>query len=373
MFRTVAVLISLIFANGAVCAQTAPENEPAVKAVARVMPAVVNINTERIVRRAVVHPYDEFYYRFFGLRSPARELRQKVQSLGSGFLVDADGLIVTNEHVVERAADMKIRVTTPDGADYVATYLAGDSNLDLAIIKIESDKPLPFVSLKDLSPNLLGQTVLVLGNPLGIGSSVSKGILSANKRTVAVEDREYADLIQTDAAINPGNSGGPVVDISGRLVGVSSVKMAYTPDGVPTQGIGFAIAAEKVRDAVLRLKKQVTTLSAVAVAAPLAHRFFGLFLQDLTDDLAKALGYTSNGAGVLIADVESGSPAANAGLRRGFIIRQVGRYQTTASADIEALLQRIDSGSPVDFSVEVLQNNGGSIRGQLVTVNLIAR
>ncbi len=373
MFRTVAVITSLVFAAGALSAQTAPENEPAVKAVAKVMPAVVNINTERIVRRAVVHPYDEFYFRFFGLRGPTRELRQKVQSLGSGFIVDPTGLIVTNEHVVERAADMRIRVTISDGTDYVARYLAGDSDLDLAIIKVDSDKPLPFVSLEDLSPNLLGQSVLVLGNPLGIGSSVSKGILSADKRTVAIEDFEYTDLIQTDAAINPGNSGGPVVDISGRLVGVSSVKMAYTPDGVPTQGIGFAIGAEKVRDAVLRLKKQASAKSAVAVASPLAYRFFGLYLQDLTEDLARALGYASIGAGVLIADVESGSPAARAGLKRGFIIRQVGRYQATASADIEELLQRIDSGSSVDFAVEVLQNDRGRIRSQLVTVILIAR
>jgi serine protease Do len=369
MFRTVAVFICLIFATGTVRSQLAPENEPAVKTVATVMPAVVNINTERIVRRAVVHPYDEIYYRFFGLRSPMRELRQKVQSLGSGFIVEATGLIVTNEHVVERAADMKIRVTTSDGTDYVARYLAGDPDLDLAIIKVDSDKPLPFVSLEDLSPNLPGQSVLVLGNPLGIGSSVSKGILSANNRTVAVEEFEYTDLIQTDAAINPGNSGGPVVDISGRLVGVSSVKMAYTPDGVPTQGIGFAISAAKVRDAVLRLKKQASA----TVAAPLAYRFFGMYLQDLTRDLARALGYPSVGSGVLIADVESGSPAEKAGLQRGFVIRQVGRFQATASADIEELLRRIDTGSSVDFSVEVLQKERGRILSHMVTVNLIAR
>ena len=102
-------------------------------------------------------------------------------------------------------------------------------------------KPLPYISLEDLSPDLLGETVLAVGNPLGYGLSVSRGILSALKRTVTVDEMEYKDLIQTDAAINPGNSGGPLIDIGGKLVGVNSVKMAFTPQGVPTQGIGFAI------------------------------------------------------------------------------------------------------------------------------------
>jgi serine protease Do len=371
----VVVLTSVICAFAGVAhAQTAPHDEPAVKAVNKVLPAVVNINTERIVRHAVMSPYDALFYEFFGgTGRPTREYRQKVRSLGSGFIVDSSGLIVTNEHVVERAADLKIRVTTPDGADYVARYIAGDEDLDLAIIKIESDEPLPFVSLDDLSPNLLGQSVLVLGNPLGYGSSVSKGILSATDRSIVVEEREYKALVQTDAAINPGNSGGPVIDIEGKLVGVSSVKMAYTPQGVPTQGIGFAISAENVRDAVARLKKQAATPQALAVEAPLSHRFFGLQLQDLTPDLARALGYRNVGAGVLIADVEKGSPAEFGGLKRGLVIRQVGRYQVTSSADIETLLERIQSGSSVDFAVEVLQMVGGIARSQLLTVNLTAR
>lgn len=374
MPRIVVVLYSLIFAVGMANAQTTPEDEPTVKAVAKVLPSVVNINTERIVRRAVVHPYDALFYEFFGrTRYPAREYRQKVQSLGSGFIVDSTGLIVTNEHVVERAADLKIQVTTPDGTDYVARYIAGDEDLDLALIKIEGEKPFPFVSLDDLSPNLLGQSVLVLGNPLGYGSSVSKGILSATNRSIVVEEREYKALVQTDAAINPGNSGGPVIDIEGKLVGVSSVKMAYTPQGVPTQGIGFAIAAEKVRDAVVRLKKKAASPQAVAVQASLSYRYFGLQLQDLTPDLALALGYRTTGAGVLIADVEAGSPAESGGLKRGLVIRQVGRYQVTSLADIEALLERIETGSSVDFGVEIVQRVGGVPRSRLATVNLTAR
>src|SRR5215210_5380350 len=208
------------------------------------MPAVVNINTERVVKRTIRDPYDDFFNNFFGGPTrPMRQIRQKVQSLGSGFIVDPAGYIVTNEHVVERAADLKISVTTPDGKTYDAKYITGTAESDLALIKIESKELLPFIDLNNLSPNLLAETVLVLGNPLGYGSSVARGVLSAKNRTISIDEVEYKNLIQTDAAINPGNSGGPVIDLAGRLVGVSSVKLAFTPQGVPTQGLGFAIPA----------------------------------------------------------------------------------------------------------------------------------
>src|SRR3954470_2994034 len=238
-------------------AQSDPASEPSVKAVAKAMPAVVNINTERVVQRTVRDPYDEFFNQFFGggaMRRP-RVLSQKVQSLGSGFIVDPTGYIVTNEHVVERAAELKIAVTTNDGKTYTARYITGGKDSDLAFLKIDSKEPLPFVNLADLSPNLLGETVLVLGNPLGYGSSGARGIRSAKNRTVSLNDTEYKNLIQTDAAINPGNSGGPIVDIAGKLVGVSSVKMSFTPQGVPTQGLGFAIPGEVVREKVEEFRK----------------------------------------------------------------------------------------------------------------------
>jgi serine protease Do len=211
-----------------------------VLAVAQVLPAVVNINTERVVRRQVRDPFDDFAAQFFGVyRNRPREIRQTLQSLGTGFLVDPAGFIVTNEHVVERAADLKIEVITNDKKSYKARYITGDSKRDLAFIKIDSDKPLPFVNLQDISPNLLGQTVIVVGNALGYGSSISRGVLSGVKRDITIDNVDYHDLLQTDAAINPGNSGGPLIDLSGRLIGISSAKMAFTPQGIPTQGPGF--------------------------------------------------------------------------------------------------------------------------------------
>src|SRR5436190_18927015 len=258
--------IILLFAAQTLSAQTPtplpstsptdPASEPAVLAVAKVMPAVVNINAERVVRRQIRDPFEDFATEFFGTyRSQPREVRQRLQSLGSGFIVDPAGYIVTNEHVVQRAADLRIEVTTSDGKVYNARYITGDPKKDLAFIKIEGKSGFPFIDLNNLSPNLLGETVIVLGNSVGYGSCISRGVLSGVRREITVGDLEYKDLVQTDAAINPGNSGGPLVDIAGRLVGVSSAKMAFTPQGVPTQGLGFAIPAETVRASVAQFKE----------------------------------------------------------------------------------------------------------------------
>jgi serine protease Do len=376
LFPKLFVLIAVTFATGVARAQTDPAAEPSVLAVAKAMPAVVNINTERVVHRAVSDPYDEFFNQFFGgpMRRP-RVLSQKVQSLGSGFIVDPAGYIVTNEHVVQRAAELKISVTTTDGKTYNARYVAGSPEADLAFLKIDAPQALPFINLGDLSPNLLGETVLVLGNPLGYGSSVARGILSAKNRTVTVEEVEYRNLVQTDAAINPGNSGGPVVDISGKLVGVSSVKMAFTPQGVPTQGLGFAIPGEVVRSKVEEFKKIASGKKVdkpVAANGALARKFFGLQLQDLTPELTETLGFSA-GTGVLIADVDQGSPAEQAGMKRGLVINQIGRYPVTSSKQIEELLAPIDTGSVVDFSVGVVRRIRGQAIQQVQSVTLTAR
>ncbi len=187
-----------------------PASEPGVLAVAKVLPAVVNINTERVVRRRVRDPFEEFAAQYFGnYRTQPREIRQTLQNLGSGFLVDPTGYIVTNQHVVERAADLKIEVTLSDGRTLNARYITGDEKKDLALIKIDAPEALPFVNLDDLSPNLLGQSVIVVGNALGYSSSISRGVLSGLKRDISIGEFEFKNLLQTDAAINPGNSGGP--------------------------------------------------------------------------------------------------------------------------------------------------------------------
>src|SRR5437016_3586136 len=369
----------LIHAGSAFCfAQADPASEPAVLAVGKVLPAVVNINTERVVRRTVRDPFEDFYAQFFGYnRARPRQVRQTLQSLGSGFIIDPAGYIVTNKHVVERAADLKIHVTTNDGKTYNAHYIAGDDKTDLAFIKIDAQTAFPFINLENISPNLLGQTVIVVGNAVGYGSSISRGVLSAAKRNITVDDVEYKDLVQTDAAINPGNSGGPVIDLSGRLVGIASAKMAFTPQGVPTQGLGFAIPAEVVRDSVNRFKKmaqkQPTTKSSAATSETSisrAENLFGLQLQNLSQELSDALGY-ARGRGVLVAAVEPGSPADEAGVERGLVIYRIGKFEISSVKQVEELFRSVDSGADVEFTVGVMGADGQN--RQLANVSLKAR
>ena len=356
-------------------AQADPAAEPAVLALAKVLPAVVNINTERVVRRTVRDPVEDFYAQFFGYyRGQPREIRQTVQSLGSGFIVDPAGYIVTNQHVVERAADLKLQVTTNDSKTYNAHYITGDDNTDLAFIKIDAKAAFPFISLDNISPNLLGETVLVVGNAVGYGSSISRGVLSATKREITIDNIEYKNLVQTDAAINPGNSGGPVIDISGRLVGISSAKMAFTPQGIPTQGLGFAIPAEVVRDSVAQFKKVAEKqpepkkqLAANETSTSLAERLFGMQLQDLSGELTDALGY-ARGRGVLISAVEPNSPADQAGIDRGLVIYRVGKQDVNSMRQVENLLGAARSGTSVDFTVGVVRADRGGQRVETVTL-----
>ena len=378
--RAVCVVAALftVAASPSCFGQADPASEPAVLAVAKVLPAVVNINTERVVRRTVRDPFDDFYSQFFGYnRFRPREVRQTLQSLGSGFVIDPTGYIVTNQHVVERAADLKIHVTTNDGKTYRARYIAGDDKNDLAFIKIDAQPDFPFINLDNISPNLLGQTVMVVGNAAGYGSSISRGVLSAVKRDITVDETEYKGLVQTDAAINPGNSGGPVIDLSGRLVGIASAKMAFTPQGVPTQGLGFAIPADVVRDSVNRFKqvamKQGKVKGSPAPAEPgsaRAEKLFGMQLQDLSSELSDALGYL-RGRGVLITAVEPDSPADDAGIKRGMVLYRVNKSTVSSVREADEALGAADSGANVEFTIGIIRARGEN--HELATLTLKAR
>src|SRR6202045_1362811 len=368
----VAVAVALLRSTSCF-ARVDPAAEPAVLAVGKVLPAVVNINTERVIRRSVRDPIEDFYAQFFGYyRGRPREIRQTLQSLGSGFIVDPAGYIVTNQHVVERAAALKIKVTTNDGKTYSAHYITGDEKKDLAFIKIDSKESFPFISLDNISPNLLGETVVVVGNAVGYGSSISRGVLRAVKRDITIDNVEYKNLVQTDAAINPGNSGGPVIDLSARLVGISSAKMAFTPQGIPTQGLGFAIPAEVVRDSVAQFKKVAQKQSeSKKEPAPnetsAAEQLFGMQLQDLTEELTDALGY-ARGHGVLITAVEPDSPADQAGLERGLVIYRLGQSEVNSIKQVEDLLRPARSGTSVELVVGVIRADGQARRVETVTL-----
>jgi len=202
-------------------------------------------------------------------------------------------------------------------------------------------------------------------------------VLSAVKRNITVDETEYKDLVQTDAAINPGNSGGPVVDLSGRLVGIASAKMAFTPQGVPTQGLGFAIPADVVRDTVNRFKQvavkqgKLKDSSAPAESgSPRIEKLFGIQLQNLSAELSEALGYLQ-GRGVLITAVEPDSPADAAGIKRGMVLYRVNKSTAVSVKQVDEALRGVQSGASVEFTIGIVRARGEN--HELAAVTLKAR
>jgi Do/DeqQ family serine protease len=286
-----------------------PRNDLELKAtyapiVAETAPAVVNIYTSRTVRTRSVFD-DPFFSQFFGTRPGGRERRQN--SLGSGVIVDPNGLIVTNNHVVEGMDE--IRVVLNDRREFEADLLLTDPQTDLAILKIETEDPLPSVRFADSDQAEVGDIVLAIGNPFGVGQTVTSGIVSALSRTnVSVSDYQF--FIQTDAAINPGNSGGALVDVDGRLLGINTA--IYSRSG-GSNGIGFAIPGNLV---------QRVVASAAGGSNTVQRPWLGVLGTDIDSRIATALGL-DRPRGALISRLYPGGPADRAGLREGDVILSI--------------------------------------------------
>jgi Do/DeqQ family serine protease len=320
--RVLAVILGLFLSlSGPVLAQTAePDGGKAVPTsrdqvvlsfapvVKQVAPAVVNIFTKRVVRQRSASPLfnDPFFKRFFGkdfgmLGVP----RERIQSsLGSGVIVTADGLIVTNFHVIKGSDE--ITVVLPDRREFAATLVLGDERTDLAVLRIDAGgDPLPSVEFRDSDDVEVGDLVLAIGNPFGVGQTVTSGIVSATARTqVGISD--YSFFIQTDAAINPGNSGGALVTLDGKLLGINT---AIFSRGGGSVGIGFAIPANMVR----------TVVASAARGGEIVRAWSGLTGQDLTQDLAEGFGLSHPG-GILVSRIYPGGPADRAGVRPGDVV-----------------------------------------------------
>jgi len=328
----------------------APADEPLVKVVETVRPAVVNINTERIVQQAVETPESAFFGRYYLV--PRRQ-----KSLGSGVLVGPEGYILTCAHVIGRAGDTGIKVTLSDGSVLPAKLLSSDEDADLALLQVEAKKPFPFVSLApaDLSPNLLGQTVVALGDPVGYQSS----------------DGEVAGLLQTDAAINPGNSGGPLVDIQGKFVGLCNAKLS----GEAVEGIGFAIPGVKVAawlaDAVAVAKGEKKPTPPVSLLDIVWDRF-GVRFQAITPDLAEAFNLPSTN-GLLVADVDKGSPADRVGMANGMVLVALGQNPILNEASLPRELRNVKKGDRATFTLAIIERRGDLAYRRSRTVELIAR
>jgi serine protease Do len=250
-------------------------------------------------------PFSEFFRDFFeGPMAPPGhgDSERRLQAQGSGFIIDPDGYVVTNHHVVEHAEE--ISVILDDGTELEASVQGRDPKTDLALLKVESDEPLPHVELGDSNNARIGDWVVAVGNPFGLGGTVTAGIISARGRDI--QSGPYDDYIQVDAPINRGNSGGPLFDASGKVIGVNTA--IFSPSG-GNVGIGFAIPSEMAGPILAELKSN----------GRIARGWLGVQIQPVTEEVAESLGLKEAG-GALVANVEPGSPADDAGLRPGDVI-----------------------------------------------------
>ena len=282
--------------------------------VKRAMPAVVNISSSKVVRQQQMPGMfdDPFFRQFFGGRVPQQQPRaQRETSLGSGVVVSSDGYILTNNHVVDGATDVKVSFN--DKSEYPAKIIGTDKYADIAVLKVNRTglAALPFA---DSSKAQVGDVVLAMGEPFGLRGTVTMGIISATGRSLGGQIERFEDFIQTDAAINQGNSGGALLDTHGDLVGINTAILSGETGG--NQGIGFAIPANLARNEMDQIMKH----------GKVTRGYMGILPQELTPELAKQFGMP-NGHGVAIAQVESDSPAQRAGLKVGDVITAINGNQ----------------------------------------------
>lgn len=330
LFPAVFAAVLSVFAAGA-GAQDTGSVSPMVK---RLSPSVVNISTTNVTRiEPFGSPYQDEYFkkffdRFFSEQFPGREFRKK--GLGSGFILSPDGYILTNNHVVSRAEE--IEVILQNGDRYGASIVGKDPKTDLALLKIEAEKPLPAVRMGDSSALEIGDRVLAIGNPFGLGHTVTTGIVSAKGRALGIG--QYDNFIQTDAAINPGNSGGPLFNFAGEVVGINTAIIARG------QGLGFAIPIDMASMVVEQLKTHGRVVRA----------WLGVMIQDITPEISEALGIERREGG-LISEVREGSPADGAGIRRGDVVVSVNGEKIADASALARKLALLEPGVPTEFVV----------------------
>ncbi len=305
-----------------------------VNVVETVGPAVVNITTERTSTRrrfGVFAPnrvFDQFFRDFFEPRLP-----QTTQSLGSGVVIDDLGHILTNQHVVAGAS--RIRVSTADGREFEASLIGADPNNDIAVLKVQSEEELPWITPGNSDDLLVGEPVIAIGNPFGLSSTVTTGVISALNRSVRTDARVFHGFLQTDASINPGNSGGPLLSAEGQLIAINT---AVYQGG---QGIGFAIPIDTA-------KRVIRELIAHGEVMP---AWLGLDFQDLAPALRQGLGLPADLRGALVNRVRERGPAAQAGIRRGDVLTRVdGRPLYTAREFFE-MLETVTVGQQLGLDV----------------------
>lgn len=328
------VVMSLVISTFPIRKTQAAELASLADLVKRLKPSVVNVSTTSVVKGGgspfespfgggEQDPFEEFFKRFFG-DVPQREFRQR--GLGSGFILSEDGYIVTNNHVVEKASD--IEIILEDGERYKAKIIGKDQKTDVALLKIEPKHKLPAAVLGDSSKLEIGDWVIAVGNPFGLGHTVTAGIVSAEGRSLGLGP--YDDFIQTDAAINPGNSGGPLFNLQGQVVGLNTAIVAGG------QGIGFAIPINLAKSVITQLKG----------TGKVVRGWLGVLVQQITPDIAEGLRL-SEPKGALVSDVTPGSPADKVGIKRQDIITEFNGQQINDMQELPRLVAATSPGTEV--------------------------
>ena len=304
------------------------------------LPAVVNISSSKVVKQQNNIPgffNDPFFHQFFGdqFGPPSTQPQtEREYSLGSGVIVNPDGYILTNNHVVAGASD--VEVFTQDRKKFKAKIIGTDPRTDIAVLKIDASS-LPTLTLGDSSSLKVGDVVFAIGDPFGIGETATTGIVSATRRAFGGAIEHYENFIQTDAAINPGNSGGALIELHGNLIGINT---AIISGGGGNQGIGFAIPINMARN----------VMDQIVEHGKVIRGYLGVTIQGVDPDMAKAFGL-SQGGGALIGDVTPGGPAAKAGLERGDIILELNGEAVSGQDDLSVRISELAPGTVVHLKV----------------------
>lgn len=298
-------------------------------------PAVVKISTVKVSRAPDPFTDDPFFRYFFGDQYTRRET-----GIGSGFIISADGLVITNEHVISGATEIKVTMRGSE-KQYNAKVVGADYDLDLAVLKIEGAQNLPHLKMGDSNKVKVGNWVIAIGNPFGFDHTVTVGVISAKGRPITVENRHYKNLLQTDAAINPGNSGGPLLNLQGEVIGINTAV-------AQAQGIGFAIPANTVKNVLDELLQK----------GKVSHPWLGVQMRDLTPELADYFGLSSTD-GVVVVGVIPGSPAEKAGLRQMDIILEMDGNKIKNAEDLAGAIKNMKIGQRASLLV---YRNGNLIK-----------
>ena len=336
------MFLMLIFLSSSACArQDFPQFTDLAKEAGN---AVVNIYTVKTVDTPRMqeffnglpkdgHPFGDFFDQFKEFFGNNFDQSRKQRSLGSGFIISNDGLIVTNNHVVKGADEIKVKFRAgEEEKSFPAEVIGTDSETDLALISIDADIDLPVLEFGDSNEMEVGQWVMAIGNPFGLDHTVTAGIISAKGRVIGAGP--YDNFLQTDASINPGNSGGPLLNMDGKVIGINTAIIASG------QGIGFAIPSNLAENIIGQLKKY----------KKVKRGWLGVTIQDLDEDTAKALGFDKS-KGALIASVVSGDPAAEAGIKEGDIVVSINGKPVKSASDLTRRIGALSPGKDIHITL----------------------